>query len=134
MTIRHIHRYQLRLIRGMLARKLRLAVGWEKFDWRQQGLLDEWERQKISQHELLQRTDFQSNWGVYSSMDSEILLVTTHSRIRNVALNAPPELARKVVRGEDSLALDEQLMPDVFVRRIPKLCSADWNSTRNGAA
>lgn len=109
------HEYQLQLIRGMLSRKLGFAVGWEMFEWTQQGLLDDWQRQKISLDELLQRTGFQGNWGVYSPYYSEILKVTERSRIRNIALNAPLDLPRKVAHGENLTSQEEQMMPAGFV-------------------
>ena len=60
------HEYQVQLIRGLLARKLGFALGWEMFDWTQQALLDDWHRRSISLDELLSRTDFQKSWGLYS--------------------------------------------------------------------
>src|SRR4030088_3121447 len=42
------HAYELRLIRGMIRRRMAFAVGWEMFDRTQQGLLDAWDRGSIS--------------------------------------------------------------------------------------
>jgi uncharacterized iron-regulated protein len=109
------HEYQIHLIRGMLARKLHFAVGWEMFDWAQQALLDDWHRRQISLDELLRRTGFQESWGVYSPAYSEILKITEQSRIRNVALNAPSELPRKIAHGENLTREERQMMPEGFV-------------------
>jgi uncharacterized iron-regulated protein len=109
------HEYQLQLIRGMLARKFSFAIGWEMFDWTQQPLLDDWYHQKISWDELSKRTDFQRNWGIYSPFYSEILKVAEQSRIRNIALNAPSDLPRKVAHGENLTVVEKQMMPEGFV-------------------
>jgi uncharacterized iron-regulated protein len=109
------HEYQIKLIRGMLARKLRFAVGWEMFDWTQQALLDDWHRRRISLDELLRRTGFQGSWGVYSPAYTEILKITEQGRIRDLALNAPPELPRKIAHGENLTREEQQMMPEGFV-------------------
>lgn len=109
------HEYQIQLIRGLLARKLRFAVGWEMFDWTQQALLDDWHRRRISLDELLRRTGFQRSWGIYSPAYAEILKITGQGRIRNVALNVPPELPRKIAHGENLTREERRMMPEGFV-------------------
>lgn len=109
------HEYQIQLIRGLLARKLGFAVGWEMFDWTQQALLEDWHRRRISLDELLSRTDFQKSWGLYSPAYSKILKITGQNRIRNIALNAPAGLPRKIAHGENLTREEQQMMPEGFV-------------------
>ena len=109
------HEYQIQLIRGLLARKLGFAVGWEMFDWTQQALLDDWHRRRISLDGLLRRTDFQKSWGLYSTAYSKILKITGQNRIRNIALNAPAGLPRKIAHGENLTREEQQMMPEGFV-------------------
>jgi len=109
------HDYQIQLIRGLLARKLGFAVGWEMFDWTQQALLDDWNRRRISLDELLSRTDFQKSWGRYSPAYSRILKITGQNRIRDIALNAPAELPRKMAHGENLTSEEQRMMPEGFV-------------------
>ena len=109
------HAYQIQLIRGLLARKLCFAVGWEMFDWTQQALLDDWHRRRISLDELLSRTGFQKSWGLYSPAYSRILKITGQNRIRSIALNAPAELPRKIAHGENLTKEERRMMPEGFV-------------------
>ena len=109
------HEYQIQLIRGLLARKLGFAVGWEMFDWTQQALLEDWHRRRISLDELLSRTDFQKSWGLYSPAYSKILKITGQNRIRNIALNAPAELPRKIAHGENLTREERRMVPKGFV-------------------
>src|SRR5437879_784702 len=60
------HRYELELIRGLLKRKMKIAIGWEMFDETQQPAVDAWISHAISLKALLARTDFQKHWGIYS--------------------------------------------------------------------
>ena len=42
------HQYELELIRSLLRRKLKFAIGWEMFDETQQCSIDAWAAHKIS--------------------------------------------------------------------------------------
>jgi uncharacterized iron-regulated protein len=108
------HQYELDLIRGMMRRGIRVAVGWEMFDQSQQSALDQFDRRRISLDDLITETGFQKSWGRYSSMYAEILQTTIKARIRNVALNASPQLAHKLARGEQLSADEENEVPKNF--------------------
>src|ERR1700722_6280021 len=94
------HRYELELVRGLLKRKVRFAIGWEMFDETQQAAIDAWASHAISFEEMLAKTDFQKHWGTYSLVYGQILQIAGNANVPNLALNAPPELARKIARGE----------------------------------
>ena len=109
------HAYEMELIRGLLARKVKFAVGWEMFDVTQQSSIDAWASHKISLEELLVKTDFQKRWGVYSPVYEQILRITEKANGRNLALNAPPELVRKIARAEPLTAEETAMLPSGFV-------------------
>jgi uncharacterized iron-regulated protein len=109
------HQYELELIRGLLKRKTRFAVGWEMFDETQQGPIDAWASHAISLKEMLARTDFQKHWGIYSPAYEQILQIAGNANAANLALNAPPELARKVARGGPLTAQERAMIPTGFV-------------------
>jgi uncharacterized iron-regulated protein len=109
------HEYELELIRGLLERKVKFAIGWEMFDETQQSSIDAWASHKISLEELLVKTDFQQRWGIYSPVYEQILRTTEKANVRNLALNAPSELARKIARAEPLTAEEIALMPSGFV-------------------
>ena len=109
------HRYELELIRGLLKRKMKFAIGWEMFDETQQGAIDAWASHAISLEEMLAKTDFQKHWGIYSPVYEQILQIAGNANVPNLALNAPPELVRKIARGEPLTAEERAMVPTGFV-------------------
>jgi uncharacterized iron-regulated protein len=109
------HEYERRLIRDLLRRKVKFAVGWEMFDETQQEWIDAWASHKISLGQLLTKTDFQKRWGIYSPVYEEILRTTGKANVRNLALNAPGQLARKIARAEPLTADERAMLPSGFV-------------------
>jgi uncharacterized iron-regulated protein len=109
------HRYELELVRGLVSRKVKLAIGWEMFDETQQGALDAWAAGKSSFKDLLVKTGFEKHWGVYSPVYRQILQLGGSAKIPNLALNAPPALAGKIARGEPLNAQEKAMMPTGFV-------------------
>jgi uncharacterized iron-regulated protein len=109
------HQYELALIRGLLERKANFAIGWEMFDKTQQAVIDAWASQSISLKEMLAKTDFQKHWGIYSPVYEQILQVAGNANVPILALNAPPELTRKISRGERLTAKERALIPTGFV-------------------
>src|SRR3984957_18273341 len=100
------HRYELELIRGLLKRKAKFAIGWDMFDETQQEAIDAWDSHAISLAEILSKTDFQKHWGIYSPVYEQILKIAGSADIPNLALNAPPDLARKIARGQPLTAAE----------------------------
>ena len=49
---------------------------------------------------MLAETDFAKHWGIYSPAYEQILQIAGKAGVPNLALNAPPELPRKIARGE----------------------------------
>jgi uncharacterized iron-regulated protein len=109
------HRYELELVRGLMSRKAKFAIGWEMFDETQQGALDAWAAGAISFKDLLVKTGFEKHWGVYSPVYQQILQLGGSKKILNLALNAPPALAGKIARGEPLNAEEKGMMPTGFV-------------------
>jgi uncharacterized iron-regulated protein len=108
------HRYELELIRGLLKRKIQFAIGWEMFDQTQQCTIDAWSSHSISLHEMLTRTDFQRRWGIYSRTYKQILKLAGAADVRNLALNASPELVHKVAEGQSLTKEECAAMPVGF--------------------
>jgi uncharacterized iron-regulated protein len=109
------HQYELELVRGLLKRKLKFAIGWEMFDETQQGVIDAWASHAISLPEMLAKTDFQKHWGIYSPVYEEILQISWHANVPNLALNAAPELVRKIARGDPLSVGERAMLPTGFV-------------------
>jgi len=109
------HQYELELVRGLLNRKIKFALGWEMFDGTQQSSIDAWESHSISLNELLAKTGFDKSWGVYSPVYAQILELTEKARVKNVALNAAPELVQKIARGMPLSTGEQAMLPNGFV-------------------
>jgi uncharacterized iron-regulated protein len=108
------HEYELDLVRGMIRRGIRFAVGWEMFDRSRQADLDRFAQHKLSLNDLLTQTGFEKSWSRYSPLYAEILKTTGKAKIKNVALNAPSWLAHKVARGEQLSSTEESEIPKEF--------------------
>ncbi len=109
------HQYELEIIRGLLTTKTKFAIGWEMFDQTQQEVLDAWASQAISLEELLTKVNFQRHWGIYSPVYKQILEMAGAAKVPILALNAAPELARKVARREALTEKEKGMMPSGFV-------------------
>jgi uncharacterized iron-regulated protein len=109
------HQYELELVRGLLKRKMKFAIGWEMFDTTQQGAIDAWTSHAISFKEMISKTDFQKHWGIYSPVYEEILQIAGDANVPILALNAPPDLTRKIARGEPLTAQEKAVIPTGFV-------------------
>jgi uncharacterized iron-regulated protein len=108
------HQRELDLVRGLLKRKVRFAIGWEMFDTSQQAAIDAWESRELSLARMLTETDFQKSWGIYSPAYERILRMAGKGAVPNIALNAPPELPHKVAHGESLTAKERALIPVGF--------------------
>ena len=109
------HQYELELVRGLLKRKAKFAIGWEMFDTTQQSAIDAWASHAMSFKEMISKTGFQKHWGIYSPVYEEILQIAGNANVPILALNAPPELTRKIARGEPLTAQERAMIPTGFV-------------------
>ena len=97
------------------------------FDTTQQSALDAWASHAISFKEMISRTDFQKHWGIYSPVYEEILQIARNASVPILALNAPPELTRKIARGDPhgEGEGDDPRWVRTNRRRVPKFCCTD---------
>ena len=108
------HEYQFDVLKGLKARGVNFAIGWEMFDVTQQPLLDEWQTRKVSSDTLLERTDWHRTWGAQSVMYETMLRWSQEEGIPSVALNAPSSLTHKVAFGAALTPEDHAMMPTGF--------------------
>jgi uncharacterized iron-regulated protein len=109
------HAYQIAVIRDLIRRKMPFGIGWEMFDVTQQRLLDDWDRGSISLQDLLRQTGFDRAWGVYTPVYAEILQLARNAHRRNLALNAPPVLVKKVAHRARLSSQERAMLPRGFV-------------------
>jgi uncharacterized iron-regulated protein len=131
------HAYEARLIETLARNRARFVVGWEMFDRSQQPALDAWQRGQLTQTQLFQQTGFQHAWAAYSPWYARILNETRRLGIRNLALNARPDLVRKVSRGIRLTPAENRELPRGFstdegaFRNFVRMIGAHPGLTRN---
>ncbi len=93
------HLNQLAIIRGLHERRPDLAIGMEYFQQPFQGYLDEYGAGKLTETELLAKTQYFRRWGYDFRLYEPILKYARDTGIPLVALNIPSEIAQKVARS-----------------------------------
>lgn len=110
---------QIAIIRSLLDRQPRVAIGMEMFQRPAQPLLDRYLAGKITEAELRQQTEFDSRWGYSWDDYVSLLRFAKTNRLPLIALNTPTEITRKVSQqGLESLAGED-------LRYIPPIDQID---------
>lgn len=112
------HEYQFEVLKGLKARGVNYAIGWEMFDVTQQPLLNDWQARQITSDGLLERSNWRRSWGAESVMYETMLRWSLAEGVPSLALNAPRALSHKVAFGGSLSAEDKSLMPRDF-RPLP---------------
>lgn len=103
------HLTQLEIIRRLHALHPRLAIGMEAFQQPFQGVLDDYIAGKLSEPEMLRRSEYYERWRFDFRLYAPILRYAREQQLSVVALNLPEELTKKVgSRGLDSLTEEER--------------------------
>ena len=117
----HHHWFQLEVMTQIAAGKhdTRLALGMEMFQRPFQGVLDDYATHHIDDAALLSRSGWSERWNYDWGFYRPTIAKAIASGAALLALNAPRELTKKVVRqGLESLTPDER-------KQIPELDLAD---------
>jgi uncharacterized iron-regulated protein len=103
------HQTQLEIIRRLHALDPRLAIGMEAFQQPFQAVLDDYVAGRLTEAEMLRRTEYFTRWRFDYRHYAPILRYARENRLPVIALNVPEELTRKVARsGLESLSVAEQ--------------------------
>lgn len=114
----HHHWFQLEVVRHVAGRKP-LALGMEMFQRPFQGVLDDYAAKRIDQAALLSRSGYAERWGYDYGFYGPTIDTAIREGAALLALNAPKELTKKVVRqGLESLTSDEK-------KQLPELVLDD---------
>jgi uncharacterized iron-regulated protein len=113
------HADQLAILEHLYQQKSRatppLAIGLEMFQKPYQPIIDQYLAGKISEEQLVERTDYQKRWGWPWENYAPLLKFAKAHQIPVIALNTPTEVLRKVSKnGLESLqAKDFQYIPSI---------------------
>jgi uncharacterized iron-regulated protein len=92
------HHFQLMIIKHMYAEGYKLVIGMEMFQQSFQRYLDDYIDGKISEEEMIEKSQYRKRWGYEPSLYSPIWKFAKEKGIRLYALNIPSELLEEVKR------------------------------------
>ena len=102
------HLVQLEIIRGLYQKDKKLMIGMEMFQRPFQVYLDQFIQGKISEAEMLKKTEYFNQWRFDYNLYRDILEYARSKQIPIIALNLKKEIINKVSRkGIDSLSSAE---------------------------
>jgi uncharacterized iron-regulated protein len=92
------HRWQLHTLAQLHARQPRLAIGFEMFPRRLQGVLDQWVAGTLAEREFLERAEWDKVWGFDARDYLPLFHFARMHRLPMLALNVERELTDAVGR------------------------------------
>ncbi|MUL38860.1 ChaN family lipoprotein [Gloeocapsopsis dulcis] len=107
------HQMQLDIIQSLHKRQPKVAIALEMFQRPYQQFLDQYIAEKITEQELLEKTEYKQRWDFPWEYYAPILRYARVNKLPVLALNTPSEITRQVAReGLASLTRQQrQLIP-----------------------
>jgi uncharacterized iron-regulated protein len=109
------HQAQLKIIREMHRQNRKIAIAMEMFQRPFQGAIDSYLAGKLTEEELVDRTEYDRRWRFPWETYAPFLRFAKENQLPVLALNTPSEVTRKVAtQGLESLTTeDEKYIPPV---------------------
>jgi len=92
------HQMQLEIIQSLHKRQPKIAIALEMFQRPYQQFLDQYIVGKITEQELLEKTEYNQRWGFPWEHYAPILRYAQANKLPVLALNTPSEITRQVAR------------------------------------
>jgi uncharacterized iron-regulated protein len=92
------HQTQLDIIQSLHKQKQKIAIALEMFQRPYQQFLDQYIAGKITEQELLEKTEYNQRWGFPWEYYAPILRYAQANKLPVLALNTPSEITRQVAR------------------------------------
>lgn len=103
------HEVQYRVVEGLWKQSGKIGIGLEMLPRTEQESLDRWVNGTLEEGAFLQAASWERNWGFPFDVYRPVFALARQQRIPMRALNAPPEIVRKVSReGLDALSDEER--------------------------
>jgi uncharacterized iron-regulated protein len=100
---------QLEILAALYGENPKMAIGLEMFQRPFQGVLDDYLAGKITEAELVERSEYEQRWGFPWESYAPLLRFAKDHQLPVLALNVPSEITRKVAQeGLESLTPEEQ--------------------------
>jgi aminopeptidase N len=105
------HLVQLEIVKGLVRKGRKVAIGMEMFQRSAQRALDDYVAGRSSERQLLKESQYFKRWGFDYNLYRPILDFARSERIPVIALNLQQEVVGKVSQGGlESLSVDEKKM------------------------
>ncbi|MBW4681486.1 MAG: ChaN family lipoprotein [Microcoleus vaginatus WJT46-NPBG5] len=107
------HQAQLEIVKELHQQNPKIAIAMEMFQRPYQNIIDEYLAGKLTEAELVEKSEYEKRWGFPWEYYAPILQFAKENKLPVLALNTPSEVTRKVVReGLESLTeTDRQYIP-----------------------
>ncbi|MEO0970845.1 MAG: ChaN family lipoprotein [Cyanobacteria bacterium J06639_18] len=103
------HQNQLRILKELHKNNPKLAIGMEMFQRPYQEAINQYIAGKITETELVEKTEYKNRWGFNWELYAPILRFAKEKQIPVLALNTPSEIRRKEAKeGLEKLTDEEQ--------------------------
>ncbi len=103
------HQNQLKIIEELYRRNKNIAIALEMFQRPYQGVIDDYLAGKISEQQLLAKSEYERRWGFPWEYYAPIVRFAKAKKLPILALNTPTEVTRKVAKnGLESLSPEER--------------------------
>ncbi|MEO0837568.1 MAG: ChaN family lipoprotein [Cyanobacteria bacterium J06643_5] len=114
------HQNQLRILKELHKNNPKLAIGMEMFQRPYQEAINQYIAGKITETELVEKTEYKNRWGFDWELYAPILRFAKEKQIPVLALNTPSEISRKVAKeGLEKLTDEEKkFIPPVTEIRL----------------
>jgi len=113
------HKFQEEVIRKLHREGYRIVIAMEMFQQPFQKYLDEYISGKISEEEMLEKTEYRKRWGFNPEYYAPIWRFAKEKGIKIYAINIPTELVRKI-RSEGLENVKDQALPENIYAHTPE--------------
>ena len=95
------HRWQLKTLNDLLARRRDIVIGFEMFPRRVQATLDRWCKGELTEAAFLREVDWQQIWGFDAQLYLPLFNFARMNQLPMIALNVDRETNRRAAAGAD---------------------------------
>ena len=117
------HQNQLKILRELHKNNPKIAIGMEMFQRPFQEIINQYIAGKITEAELVEKTEYKNRWGFDWELYAPILRFAKENKVPVLALNTPSEISRKVAKGGIENLSDEEkkLIPSITEIRLDNI-------------
>ncbi|MFN3814107.1 MAG: ChaN family lipoprotein [Aquificaceae bacterium] len=108
------HQFQLRVIECLYKTGYSFSIGMEMFQQPFQRYLDDYIDCKITEQDMLEKTEYRKRWGYDPSLYTSIWRYAREKGIKLYALNLPTELLVRIKR-EGLKSVQDPILPDPII-------------------